>query len=475
MRPARASVAAGRIEPASAAAVLLLPPKLVLQALVLPPLPLTTPGSGLNAAPHATERPVARSPTVSRYDPRTAAARMPRLAADLGYSARSERLTGCRGQRYNWYYTTGKRGGTFNPVRKVVAPIQTYQRRDPVTGVIVRLTRLELERFTVFSNLTLDFSPGINVLVGANGVGKTHIMKVCYAACDHKDKEGGFTDKLVDVFLPSGGLIQRLCQRGNSKTINQVKSFIGVSRGGSLRLESWFSRYLTSTRSNRQWLKEPIESVYIPVKEMLANAPGFRSLYETRAIHFEEVYKDILVRAYVPVLRGAPDLKRKRLLNILRDAIQGRVTIKNEEFFLRNTHGNIEFSLLAEGIRKLGLLWLLIRNGTLRCGSLLLWDEPETNLNPKLYGTVMEVLLELQRNGVQIVLATHDYVILKELDLRMTKEDQVAFHSLYRDSDSGEIACRTTHDYLAIEPNAIAETFDNLYDREIERGMREPS
>ena len=335
------------------------------------------------------------------------------------------------------------------------------------------LTRVELERFTAFSKLTLDLSPGINVLVGANGTGKTHIMKVCYAACD-ANKNGGkrFADKLVDVFLPSGRSIGRLVKRQKGRNEAVIRVF-----RGSYRLHSSFSGQATSTSSmtstrHRIWVDERIDSVYIPVKEMLANAPGFRSLYETREIHFEDVYKDILDRAYIPILRGAPELKRKRLLTILRDAIQGRVTIKNEEFFLRNAHGNIEFSLLAEGIRKLGLLWLLIRNGTLRRGSLLLWDEPETNLNPKLFGTVMDVLLELQRSGVQIVFATHDYVILKELDLRMAKDDRVAFHSLYRDSDSGDIACRTTHDYLTIEPNAIAETFDDLYDREIERGMR---
>ena len=143
-----------------------------------------------------------------------------------------------------------------------------------------------------------------------------------------------------------------------------------------------------------------------------------------------------------------------------------------KNFFLRNKQGNIEFSLVAEGIRKLALLWRLIQNGTLRPGSLLLWDEPETNLNPKLFRTVIDVLLKLQRNGVQIMLATHDYVILKEFDLHMAEDDKVAFHSLYRDSESGEIACRTTDEYLDIEPNAIGETFDDLYDREIARGMR---
>ena len=78
---------------------------------------------------------------------------------------------------------------------------------------------------------------------------------------------------------------------------------------------------------------------------------------------------------------------------------------------------DLELSLLAEGFRKLGLLWLLIRNGTLLEDSVLFWDEPEANLNPKLYRLLMYVLLELQRNGVQVFLATHDYIILKELDL----------------------------------------------------------
>ena len=63
---------------------------------------------------------------------------------------------------------------------------------------------------------------------------------------------------------------------------------------------------------------------------------------------------------------------------------------------------------------------------------MLFWDEPETNLNPRLFGVVIEVLLELQRAGVQIFLATHDYVILKELDLQQQSGDEILFHSLHR-------------------------------------------
>ena len=101
---------------------------------------------------------------------------------------------------------------------------------------------------------------------------------------------------------------------------------------------------------------------------------------------------------------------------------------------------------------------------------MLFWDEPEANPNPKMFKVVIEVLLGLQRAGVQVFFATHDYVILKELDLQMTEEDAVAFHALYRD-ETGEIACHTTSRYLEISPNAIDEAFDDLYDREIERSL----
>lgn len=336
------------------------------------------------------------------------------------------------------------------------------------------LTRVELEHFTAFSKLTLDLSPGINVLVGANGTGKTHLMKVCYAACDaYKNGRNRFADKLVGVFLPSGGSIGRLVRRQRGRSEAVIKVFRGQSRlRSSFSSQSASASSAKSTRS-RVWIDDPVSSVYIPVKEMLANAPGFRSLYETRAIHFEEVYKDILDHASVPALREQPEPARRRLLKILQNTIQGKVIVNNnEEFFLRNKHGNIEFSLLAEGIRKLALLWLLVQNGSLRGGSLLLWDEPETNLNPKLFGIVIDVLLELQRSGVQIMLATHDYVILKGIGLRMADDDKVSFHSLYHDSDSGDIACRTSHDYLDIEPNKIAEAFNDLYDLEIDRGMK---
>ena len=333
------------------------------------------------------------------------------------------------------------------------------------------LSVVRLERFTAFEELDLRLSPAVNVFIGANGTGKTHLMKVAYAACDITKTKMNFADKLIRIFLPSGRALGRLVKRQQTSS----RCVAEVHRD-SQKLRASFSNHSNVPESAtltgfKEWTATPVESVYIPVKEMLSNAPGFRSLYAQRELHFEEIYADILDRAYLPALRGPMDKPRKRLLSILQDAIDGKVAVKNEEFFLRNRQGNLEFSLLAEGMRKLGLLWLLVQNGTLLTGSVLFWDEPETNLNPKLFGVLIDILLELQREGIQVFLATHDYGILKELDLRKGDQDQIAFHSLYREAATGKIRCQTSSSYLGIHPNAIAEAFADLYDREVRRSL----
>ena len=337
------------------------------------------------------------------------------------------------------------------------------------------ITKMRFSQFTAFEELDFIASPGINVLVGANGTGKTHLMKVAYGACDISKTKTDFAEKLVRVFMPFHNNLYRLVRGYQTKSHDSITCRLVVSRD-NLSLEARFHNLAMRSEDamvfdTEGWCTHPVESVYIPVKEMLANAPGFRSLYAQREIHFEEIYADILDRAYLPPLRDPTD-HDCRLLVDLQEIIGGEVTTEGEEFFLSSEQGNLEFTLLAEGMRKLGLLWRLIRNGTMSKGSILFWDEPETNLNPTLFGPLVEILLELQRMGVQIFIATHDYVILKELDLRMNSQDQIAFHSLYHESENGQIHLHTTEAYLDIHPNAIAQAFDSLYDREIERSLR---
>ena len=76
------------------------------------------------------------------------------------------------------------------------------------------ITQLTLKNFTVFNDLSIDFSAKINVIIGENGTGKSHLLKAAYALCsannglngqeDVSDKEikEAVTNKLLNVFLP---------------------------------------------------------------------------------------------------------------------------------------------------------------------------------------------------------------------------------------------------------------------------------
>jgi len=218
-----------------------------------------------------------------------------------------------------------------------------------------------------------------------------------------------------------------------------------------------------------------VDSIYIPVKDILADAAGFRSLYEEREVEFEEIYFDILNRAFLPPLREIEEPKLSELVTNLEEKVGGKTRVEGETFFLesKGKRKPLEFHLVAEGIRKLALLWILIRNGSINPKTIIFWDEPEANLNPKLYGVVVDVLLELQRKriGCQILLATHDYVILKEFDLQTLAGDKVVYHSLYRDKKKGEIQIASTDSFLQISHNAIADTFSDLFDRDVKRAL----
>ena len=43
------------------------------------------------------------------------------------------------------------------------------------------ITNLQFNNFTAFTDLTIDFSPGINIIIGENGTRKTQFLKAILA------------------------------------------------------------------------------------------------------------------------------------------------------------------------------------------------------------------------------------------------------------------------------------------------------
>ncbi|HEY3295151.1 MAG TPA: AAA family ATPase [bacterium] len=330
------------------------------------------------------------------------------------------------------------------------------------------ITSLRLRNFTTFADLSMDFSEGINVFIGENGSGKTHILKTLYAASDITRTESGrnpssFPDTLVKVFAPLDDRLGRLVRR--RRGVDQAQ--VDVGRADAKLNLSFTTREADTPRLRGMgdWNSKKMDCVLIPVQEMLSHSPGFMSLYDDHRISFDGTYRDIIQRALIPLRRGAADLSRQALLDKIRKAMGGTVQTKGEQFFLKDRHGVIEYSLVAEGLRKLGLIWVLIQNGTLQRNSVLFWDEPEANLNPKLVSAVVDIVLVLQRQGTQVFVATHDYSVLKWFHVLKKDIDQIRYVSLKQTSEG--VTASSTEDYYLINPNPIAESFDRLYEASV--------
>lgn len=184
-------------------------------------------------------------------------------------------------------------------------------------------------------------------------------------------------------------------------------------------------------------------------------------------VEFDDTYLDVIAAAKIDISRGVDSAARKKYLDILQKISSGKVTLHDDRFYLKlGTQAKLEFNLVAEGLRKIALLWQLIKNGTLEKGSVLFWDEPEANINPKYIPVLAELLIMLESEGVQIFVSTHDYFLSKYIEVKRSKESEVQYISLYKD-DEEKVQCETATEFELLEHNAIMDTFRQLYREEI--------
>lgn len=308
----------------------------------------------------------------------------------------------------------------------------------------------------IHDSFHIDFCDGINIIIGENGVGKTSILRMLYAACEWSN------------------------EKADHRKAKKIYHYFGMSKPDDAKLRNYdsadgYASYCVKTDQATfewslshhgffnldEWLKQGIQSVFIPTTEMLSHAKGFLAMNEKFDMPFDGTQVDIIVNAELPPTREISDLSL-RLLNKISEVIDGEVVFENDTFYVKKSNGNmVEFSLEAEGFRKFALIWKLLRNGLLSPGSILFWDEPEANINPELIPVLVNVLLELQRNGVQIFLATHSYNLARYFDVSRTASDQVQYISLRR--EDAEIVPYTAKKYMDIPYNPIEFAGDRLF------------
>ena len=298
------------------------------------------------------------------------------------------------------------------------------------------LKRLHLKNFTVFADADFEFSPGLNVLVGTNGTGKSHVLKVGYAVVkaimeieQHRAKES-----VSQRFLPITIV--------NYLSNNLVSTFPSTARGHLVRngsaTDATVSIELNSNdevsfefqikrpdetaliRNAHFQLKEVVFPVFIPAKEVLTLS-WMLPASEQLVLPVEENYLHLLKQLYLLPRRNP---ESSEAIAALTNIIGGEIRAEGDTYFLVDKNGRrTAINMVAEGIRKFGILQKLLANGSLTQNTTLFWDEPEANLNPALLRKLAAILAELARQGFQIILATHSTDLLKEFHILSRQKD----------------------------------------------------
>ena len=158
---------------------------------------------------------------------------------------------------------------------------------------------------------------------------------------------------------------------------------------------------------------------------------------------------------------------------MIEEAISGKVELGEDDNFyiiFNKNHRRDKAAIVATGINKLAQLLRLIHNGSLDKNTVLFWDEPTANLNPKYIRTVARFLQALANAGFQIFFSTHDYLLTQLLSLTSeykSKESDVPnikFFALYHTDDGTKI--ETGNTLADIEHDSIVEEYAKVYDLE---------
>lgn len=289
------------------------------------------------------------------------------------------------------------------------------------------ISKLQVRSFGPMTEVDVDLSPGLNVITGDNGTGKSQFLKLLYCAVSTVAGDSSPTktavatsmaSKLLGVFRPDslGRLISRAPGRSRAEAaikFTGISSPIGFSFASNSRTE-----VTVASVPNRVVEDTP---VFLPSRELLSLYPGLPALYDTRETEFDETWRDTALLLGRPALRGPRGKLAADVLRPLLEVIEGQVVEDHGRFYVRLPAGgsiaNIEAHLVSEGFRKLAMIIRLVSSGVLLQGGYLFWDEPEANLNPRTQRAVAEAIVLLAESGTQVFVATHSVFLLRELEM----------------------------------------------------------
>ena len=296
----------------------------------------------------------------------------------------------------------------------------------------------------MFSKADFTFGEHLNIIIGDNGTGKTHLLKLLFAISKLTEdiSNRDFASKII-LNDTDNSIIGAFKQVFRVKQLRELIRFtpehnLGMSESvNSINMRdsqrdfgfaftiakaepNSDSIFIEKTENVNLPQKQKSNVIFIPARELLSMYQNFRSLNDEYDLPYDRTVVDTISKLGLPYLKNESK-EFTSLIKSIESVMDGKIFLRDERFYYHPNSApfdmDLDISMAAEGWRKLGMILQLLQNGSLRKGKVLLWDEPEANLNPLLICLIAKVIVHLSTLGIQVFLTTHSLFLLREIDM----------------------------------------------------------
>lgn len=309
----------------------------------------------------------------------------------------------------------------------------------------------------------------INLIIGENGSGKTFLLKALYSVLRtiEEYKRGNeqrtaaeiLKEKLYWTFQPDkiGDIVTKNAESALScaVTIDGNDFIFSFGKDTSKQISS-LENHVPPRASN---------SVFLPAKEVLSlHSIILKSREQDKQFGFDDTYLDLARALRQSPRRGRNYLEFAQSRQQLEALLDGRVELDDNTGQWQFKKGNQKFSIgvTAEGIKKIAIIDTLLGNRYLDTDSVVFIDEPESALHPAAISQLLDIITILAKSGIQFVLASHSYFVVKKLFL-VAQEEGLAIPLI--SNNNGEWHSARLEE--GMPENSIIDESINLYKEEV--------
>ena len=344
------------------------------------------------------------------------------------------------------------------------------------------ISELHFQNIAIFEDFEWNGLGSVNLVIGENDTGKSHLLKLLYAVTrslqEHQRRQRSdaprwsevLSQKLRWVFQPPDFSIGELVRKGerklrvNCRVCGEPVFFA-------------FGEKTTKQINDASVAPKPgqeIRTLFFPPKEVLTPRKAIITLREQQEVAgFGDTYYDLAKALGHATTRGRIQANLDAVLNRLEDLFEGTIEQEDDEFVFKRGQGPKKFSMsqTAEGVKKIGLIAHLIRNRNIKSGSVLFFDEPAAHLHPQAAIAFVEMLYEMSKAGIQLFVATHSYLVLKQFELLAREHRDQTPLCVLSPAGSGGVNADFADLRDRIPQNSIVDASVGLFDREIEMSL----